>query len=124
MGVPGQKIRLNDGEDYTIETNVTTSSPGIHYNVSRKNDDHREIMSADSLRRLEAVVIDSETRRLAALDPAPSVAMDVLPMFLSFLFLLILGRIAHAFWRRSRDEDDPKRTRPMPREAAISGLPD
>merc|ERR1711900_71191 len=61
-------------------------------------------------------------RRLAALDPAPSPAMDALPVFLSFLFLLILGRIAHAFWRRSREEDEPKRARK--REAAISGSPD
>merc|ERR1711964_225201 len=91
------------------------------YNLSSPDTGKKITMSEDELR---LQMVPNVTRRLAALDPAPSVAMDALPIFLSFLFFLILGRIAHAFWRRSRDEAEPKRTRPRPREAAISGSPD
>merc|ERR1711964_195077 len=71
---------------------------------------------------MQRLVDEAPDRRLAALDPNPSVAMDVLPTFLSFLFFLILGRIAHAFWRRSREEEEPRLA--GKKEAAISGSPD
>merc|ERR1711964_209670 len=72
--------------------------------------------------KIKLEVEEAVSRRLAALDPGPSVSMDVFPVFLSFFFLLILSRIAYAFCRRSRDESKTKRTRR--REAAISGSPD
>merc|ERR1711964_236072 len=42
-----------------------------------------------------------EERRLASLDPEPSSVMDNLPILLSAIALMILARIAFAFWRRS-----------------------
>merc|ERR1711964_182499 len=107
------------GDLFVIDDSIAGEKGQNTYNLSSPDTGKKITMSENELRDQ---MVPNVTRRLAALDPAPSVVMDALPIFLSFLFLLILGRIAHAFWRRSRDEDEPKRARP--REAAISGSPD